>query len=370
MSTYDHNSKNIKDIDKNRDTTTLRHCDTQETHSVVSSLNYNLPALREYFSSLGEKKYHADQVFSWIHKHGQLNFDQMSNINKTLRAHLKSQTNNHIPEIAKQQQSTDGTQKWLLKLHDNHHIEMVYIPEKDRGTLCVSSQVGCTMNCLFCATGQLGFQRNLTIAEIIGQLWIAIHTAKVKVTNVVFMGMGEPLLNLENVISAADIMMDDLAYGLSKHKVTVSTCGMVAQMDHLAAMSPVSLAVSLHAPTDELRDRIMPINKKYPLKTLISACKRFFKNEHRRQISFEYILIKDFNDQIKHAKQLIKLLEGVPAKVNLIPYNPAPNLNYERPDQHTIDLFCMKLLNAGIRTMMRKTRGEDIDAACGQLAGQ
>lgn len=337
---------------------------------MINLLNFDRPALREYFHSLGEKKFHADQVFSWIHKNGFTEFTLMSNLSKSLREFLKENAEVALPAIIREQTSTDGTQKWLLKLQDNHAIEMVYIPEKDRGTLCISSQVGCGMNCLFCATGQQGISRNLTVAEIIEQLWIAIHLFHLKITNVVFMGMGEPLLNLDAVISASDIMMDDLAYGLSKYKVTVSTCGIIPMMDKLSKKSAVSLAVSLHASNDEIRNQIMPINKKYPLKDLMSACKRFFGKDHRRQISFEYILIKDFNDQPKHAKELVKLLQGIPAKVNLIPYNPVPNLSYERSPQERIDEFCRILLKSGIRTMMRKTRGADIDAACGQLAGK
>jgi 23S rRNA (adenine2503-C2)-methyltransferase len=336
----------------------------------VNLLNFDLASLRDYFLSLGEKKYHADQIFSWMHKQALLDFDQMTNISRSLRDYLKEHAEISLPTVAREQISSDGTQKWLLKLHDDLCIEMVYIPEKDRGTLCVSSQVGCAMNCFFCSTGQQGFKRNLTVAEIVGQLWIAQHQCQLKVTNVVFMGMGEPLLNLENVVAASNIMMDDLAYGLSKYKVTVSTCGIVPMMDKLAEMSEAALAVSLHAPNDEIRNQIMPINKKYPLTELITACKRFFKKETGRQISFEYILIKDFNDQPKHAKELIKLLQGVPAKVNLIPYNPVPNLPYDRPTQERVDEFCRILLKSGIRTMMRKTRGEDIDAACGQLAGK
>lgn len=341
-----------------------------EMMTKINLLDFDLAALREYFLLRGEKKYHADQIFSWIHKKAILDFDSMSNISQSLREHLKEHAKIVLPTIVREQISTDETRKWLLKLSDDQLIEMVYIPEKDRGTLCVSSQVGCAINCLFCATGQLGFKRNLTVAEIIGQLWIALHSRQLKVTNVVFMGMGEPLLNLNHVVTATNIMMDDLAYGLSKYKVTVSTCGIVPMMDKLAEMSEVALAVSLHAPNDELRNQMMPINKKYPLAELISACKRFFKKKEKRHISFEYILIKNFNDQPKHAKELVKLLRGVPAKVNLIQYNTIPNLPYEPSSQERADQFWQILSKAGIRTILRKTRGADIDAACGQLAGK
>ena len=342
----------------------------------VNLLNFNYQQMREFMSDCGEKPYRAQQLMQWIHQAGFHNFDQMSNVGKLLRERLTQIAEIRLPEITSCQQSNDGTHKWLLKLECGNCIETVYIPEAKRGTLCVSSQVGCALNCTLCSTGKQGFNRNLTTAEIIGQVWLAVRELSQqlgahdkRITNVVMMGMGEPLLNYDNVICAMDIMMDDFAYGLSKRRVTLSTSGVIPEMERLREQSPVSLAVSLHAPTDALRDELVPINKKYPLAQLMEICKRYFKDEPKRVVTFEYVMLKGVNDQPEHAAQLIKLLQNVPAKVNLIPFNPFPLTQYERSSQATIDSFRDQLVRKGINTITRKTRGDDIDAACGQLAG-
>ncbi|HAT8720005.1 TPA: 23S rRNA (adenine(2503)-C(2))-methyltransferase RlmN [Legionella pneumophila] len=343
----------------------------------VNLLNYNYSQLRELLMAWDEKPFRAQQLFQWIHQVGISDFAQMTNLGKVLRSKLSQLACVDLPEIVACQKSADGTHKWLLKLECGNCIETVFIPEANRGTLCVSSQVGCALNCSFCSTAKQGFNRNLSTAEIIGQVWLAarelsdnhgIHDKKI--TNVVMMGMGEPLLNFDNVVSAMNIMMDDLAYGLSKRRVTLSTSGVLPEMERLREVSPVALAVSLHAPTDELRNELVPINKKYPLSQLISLCKRYFKDEPRRKVTFEYVMLKGVNDQPEHASQLIKLLHNVPAKVNLIPFNPFPLTQYQRSSQETIDAFREKLMKHGINTITRKTRGDDIDAACGQLAGE
>lgn len=334
----------------------------------VNLLDFDRKSLAEYFSTQGEKTFRATQLFQWIHHFGITDFDQMSNLSKPLREKLANTTVMEFPEIVTEQLSKDGTRKWVLKLKDNNCIEMVFIPEDDRGTLCVSSQVGCALNCSFCSTGKQGFSRNLSTAEIISQVWIA--SRKESVTNIVMMGMGEPLLNFDNVVKAMDIMMDDFGYGLSKRRVTLSTSGIIPAMKALSEISDVSLAVSLHAPTDELRDILVPINKKYPLSELMAACKTFFEDEPRRKITFEYVMLENINDKKQHAEQLIRLLQDVPAKVNLIPFNPFPYTQYKRSSQSTIDNFRDILKRAGLITVTRKTRGEDIDAACGQLVGK
>lgn len=331
-------------------------------------LNFDRIKMREYLVSLNEKLFRADQLLKWIHKHGLQNFDQMTNLSKKLRAYLNEHAIILPPKIIKQQTSIDGTVKWLLKLEDDYHIEMVFIPEKTRGTLCISSQVGCPLKCKFCFTGKLGFKRNLTAAEITGQVWLAAR--KFKLTNIVLMGMGEPLLNFNNVIIATNLFMDDLAYGLSKYRVTLSTAGIIPEIEKLSKISDIALAISLHAPNDKLRDQLVPINKKYPLKELMRVCKNYFPKKSRRKISFEYILIKSINDKPEHAKQLVKLLQGVPAKVNLIPCNAKPGSDYQCSTVEAREIFRDILIKAGIQTITRKTRGIDIDAACGQLAGK
>ncbi len=343
----------------------------------INLLNYNYQQLRELLVAWDEKPFRAQQLIQWIHQVGLRDFSQMTNLGKALKEKLSRLAFVGLPEIVVRQKSTDGTHKWLLKLDCGNSIETVYIPEANRGTLCVSSQVGCALNCSFCSTAKQGFNRNLSTAEIIGQVWLAVRelslsngTHDKRVTNVVMMGMGEPLLNFDNVVSAMNIMMDDFSYGLSKRRVTLSTSGVLPDLERLREVSPVALAVSLHAPNDELRNELVPINKKYPLAQLMALCKRYFKDEPRRKVTFEYVMLKDVNDQPEHATQLIKLLKDVPAKVNLIPFNPFPMTEYQRSSQKTIDAFRDKLLQNGINTITRKTRGDDIDAACGQLAGE
>ncbi len=333
-------------------------------------------ALKTFFAGIGEKPFRASQILQWVHRYGMDDFEAMSNLSKALRVRLGEVAEIRGPEIALDQVAADGTRKWLLRLADGNCIETVYIPEAERGTLCVSSQVGCTLNCAFCATGHQGFNRNLEIDEIIGQLWVANRllgqdpNGERVVTNVVMMGMGEPLLNFDNVIAAMKLMLDDNAYGLSKRRVTLSTAGMVPMLDRLRAECPVSLAVSLHAPDDTLRNELVPLNRKYPIAMLLEACKRYVEGDSRRRVTFEYIMLAGVNDSVAHARQLVKLLEGVPAKVNLIPYNPFPQGRYQRSDGATIDRFREILTRANLTTITRKTRGDDIDAACGQLAGR
>lgn len=343
----------------------------------INLLGLDRKALEDFFVALGEKPYRAQQVLKWIHLNGTQDFHAMTNLSKALREKIIEIADIHPPEIAYESTAPDGTHKWVLRLADGNCIETVFIPEVTRGTLCVSSQVGCTLNCDFCSTGKQGFNRNLTAAEIIGQVWIAVRSLSKQngihdhaVTNVVMMGMGEPLLNFDNVVSAMDIMLDDFAYGLSKRRVTLSTAGVVPMMYKLRKVSDVALAVSLHAPNDELRNILVPLNKKYPLKDLMTVCQEFFNDEKRRYVTMEYVMLSGINDTPEHAKQLIKLLKNIRAKVNLIPFNPFPNTIYKRSDDATINRFRETLLNAGINTITRKTRGDRIDAACGQLVGQ
>ncbi|MDI1351352.1 MAG: 23S rRNA (adenine(2503)-C(2))-methyltransferase RlmN [bacterium] len=347
------------------------------TDKKVNLLNYNYQQLRELLTLWGEKPFRAQQLMQWIHQTGLNDFTQMTNLGKALKEKLSQLSVITLPEIVTCQKSADGTHKWLLKLDCGNCIETVFIPEANRGTLCVSSQVGCALNCSFCSTAKQGFNRNLSTAEIIGQVWIAVRELSLengvhdkRVTNVVMMGMGEPLLNFDNVVAAMNIMMDDFAYGLSKRRVTLSTSGVLPDLERLREVSPVALAVSLHAPNDELRNELVPINKKYPLVQLMALCKKYFENEPRRKVTFEYVMLKGVNDQLEHANQLIKLLKDVPSKVNLIPFNPFPMTQYERSSQKAIDAFRDRLISNGINTITRKTRGDDIDAACGQLAGE
>lgn len=347
------------------------------TDQKVNLLNYNYQQMRELLTQWGEKPFRAQQLIQWIHQTGLSDFTQMTNIGKALIEKLSRIAYIGLPEIVTCQKSNDGTHKWLLKLDCGNCIETVFIPESNRGTLCVSSQVGCALNCSFCSTAKQGFNRNLTTAEIIGQVWLAARELSLtkgvhdqRITNVVMMGMGEPLLNFDNVVAAMDLMMDDFAYGLSKRRVTLSTSGVLPDLERLKEVSPVALAVSLHAPNDELRNELVPINKKYPLAQLMALCKSYFKDEPRRKVTFEYVMLKGVNDQPEHAVQLIKLLKDVPSKVNLIPFNPFPMTQYQRSSQEAIDAFRDRLIKNGINTITRKTRGDDIDAACGQLAGE
>jgi len=342
----------------------------------VNLLGLDRNGLEAFFTELGEKPFRATQMLKWIYQFGVDDFDAMTNLSKSLREQLKECAEIRVPEIVTEQNSADGTSKWLLRLDSGNCVEAVFIPEADRGTLCVSSQIGCALECSFCSTGQQGFNRNLSTAEIIAQLWVANRAMQVrprddrKISNVVMMGMGEPLLNFDNVVRAMNLMMDDNAYGLSKRRVTLSTAGVVPALHRLKQVSDVSLAVSLHAPNDELRNQLVPLNRKYPIKELLEACKAYVEGEARRRITFEYVMLKDVNDQAEHARQLIKILKGIPAKINLIPFNPFPNNNYECSERASIDRFRDILMQAGIVTVTRKTRGDDIDAACGQLAGK
>lgn len=345
--------------------------------SLKNLLDFDQEGLQLFFQELGEKPYRAQQILKWIHQVGIKDIDMMSNLSKSLRIKLKSIAQIALPEIVFEQLSEDGTKKWLLRLNDGNCIESVFIPEINRGTLCVSSQVGCALNCSFCSTAQQGFNRNLTVAEIIGQVWLAVrnlsggslrhdHT----ISNIVMMGMGEPLLNFDNVVKAMNLMMDDFAYGFSKRRVTLSTSGIVPGLQRLSEISEVALAISLHAPNDELRNRLVPINKKYPLAELLEVCRNYFKGDNRRRITMEYVMLEGVNDQPEHARQLIKILQGIPVKVNLIPFNPFPNTIYSRSSFPVIENFKNILVKAGLNTITRKTRGEDIDAACGQLVGR
>jgi len=338
-------------------------------------LAFSRTQLRQFLLNLGEKPFRADQLIQWIHQYGITDFDQMSNLSKTLRQKLAEVSQVKPLEVVLDKDALDDTRKWLLRLYDGNCIETVYIPERGRGTLCVSSQVGCALNCSFCSTATQGFNRNLDVAEIIGQVWHAARALEQegrgrKVTNVVMMGMGEPLLNYDNVIAAMDLMLDDFAYNLSKYRVTLSTSGVVPAMKQLKLDSPVALAVSLHAPNDVLRNQLVPINKKYPIAELLDVCRDYFPHGGRRKVTFEYVMLSGVNDSISHAKQLARVLEGVPAKVNLIPFNPFPQAGYERSKPEVIVAYSQVLIKAGLVATIRKTRGEDMDAACGQLVGE
>ncbi|MFC3816334.1 23S rRNA (adenine(2503)-C(2))-methyltransferase RlmN [Lysobacter sp. GCM10012299] len=342
-------------------------------------------SLERFFEeSLGEKKFRAHQVMKWIHHRYVTDFNDMTDLGKVLRAKLEQHAVVQVPQVVFDKASTDGTHKWLLGMDPKNAIETVFIPDKGRGTLCVSSQVGCALNCTFCSTATQGFNRNLSTAEIIGQVWVAArHLGNVphqqrKLTNVVMMGMGEPLANFENVVRAMSIMRDDLGYGLANKRVTLSTAGMVPMIDRLGEESDVSLAVSLHAPNDELRNELVPLNKKYPIEQLMEACVRYALRKRGSSVTFEYTLMKGVNDQPQHARQLVRLLRQFDnavqmkdaAKVNLIPFNPFPGTRFERPDEVAIRAFQKLLNDAGMIAPVRRTRGDDIDAACGQLKGQ
>lgn len=340
----------------------------------INLLNYDRLALRDYFTTLGEKPFRGDQVFQWIHQYGCDDIMAMTNISQALRKRLAEQAIVAAPEVALHQVSHDGTQKWLFRLFCGNCVETVFIPETHRGTLCVSSQVGCGLNCTFCATGKQGFNRNLSVAEIIGQVFAAYKALRTAdnlrpITNIVMMGMGEPLLNTQHVISALNMMLDDLGYGLSKRRVTVSTSGLVPQMQELADAVDVALAVSLHAPNDTLRDVLVPINRKYPLADLMSACKAFYPVGSRQVVTFEYVMLRDVNDTPAHAKELAALLKTVPSKLNLIPFNPYPGTSYACSSAERINRFQKILTDSGVIVTVRKTRGDDIAAACGQLTG-
>lgn len=339
----------------------------------LNLLDLDRRAMEGFFAELGEKPFRATQLIKWIHQRRVADFDAMTDLSKALRAKLSEICEIRLPRAVFDQQSTDGTRKWLLSLDGGNAIETVFIPEPNRGTLCVSSQVGCALECSFCSTATQGFNRNLSVAEIIGQLRFATATLAeegLSVTNVVFMGMGEPLLNFNNVVAAASLMTDDDAYGLSKRRVTISTSGVVPALYRLAEATDVSLAVSLHAPVDELRNELVPLNKKYPIAELLPACRNYIADKPHRSITWEYVMLDGVNDHDEHARQLAKLLAGIPSKINLIPFNPFPGSRYRRSTPERIQRFARILQEAGYVATTRKTRGEDIDGACGQLVGR
>ena len=347
--------------------------------SKVNLLGMTRAQLESFFTEIGEKKFRAQQVMKWIHHQGVRDFQEMTNLGKALRDRLSQMAEITPPIIDSQQDSVDGTRKWAIKVEGGALVEAVLIPEGDRATLCVSSQVGCSLDCKFCSTGKQGFQRDLTSAEIIGQVWLAIDSydgwqaGKGRVvTNVVMMGMGEPLLNFDNVVSSMELMCDDLAYGLSKRKVTLSTSGVVPALDQLADLSDVSLAISLHAPNDTIRDQIVPINKRYPIAKLLSSARAYIdaQTDKKRVVTIEYTLLAGVNDQVEHARELAQLLDGYPCKINLIPFNDFPNSGFKRPSGNAVSRFWKVLMEAGFIVTVRTTRGDDIDAACGQLVGE
>lgn len=339
-------------------------------------LGLDRKGLEAFFTDIGEKSFRAQQVMKWIHQKGVDQFAQMSNVSRALRERLAEVAEITPPTVAEQLESKDGTVKWRMKLACGNSVETVYIPEPERATLCISSQVGCQLNCSFCSTGRQGFNRNLTTDEIIGQIWLANKLLPAKynyhraVTNVVMMGMGEPLLNFPALAPALNIMLDDLAYGLSKRRVTVSTAGLVPGIDKLRQTVPVALAISLHAPNDALRNQLVPLNKKYPIKQLMDACHRYLELDAARRITVEYTLIAGINDSPALAIELAELVSDLPCKVNLIPFNPFPGSGYSKPTASTMRDFQKILMDRGIMTMTRKTRGDDIYAACGQLSGE
>ncbi|WP_419148573.1 bifunctional tRNA (adenosine(37)-C2)-methyltransferase TrmG/ribosomal RNA large subunit methyltransferase RlmN [Pseudoalteromonas 'SMAR'] len=348
------------------------------TEKKINLLDLNREGMRELFASYGEKPFRADQVMKWIYHFGVDNFDDMSNLNKKLRARLQAECEIKAPEISVKQQASDGTIKYALLLEGGQEVETVWIPEKDRATLCVSSQVGCALECTFCSTAQQGFNRNLKVSEIIGQVWrvatdIGLQngdSTKRPITNVVMMGMGEPLLNLNNVVPAMELMMDDWAFGLSKRRVTLSTSGVVPALDILKEKIDVALAISLHAPNNPLRDVLVPINKKYPIEEFLAACRRYIDgSKANKDITIEYVMLQEVNDSTDHAHELVEVLKGTPVKINLIPFNPFPGNEYGRSSNSRIDRFSKVLQAAGLTCIVRRTRGDDIDAACGQLVG-
>ena len=345
----------------------------------VNLLEFEKNGFVQFCADMGEKPFRARQLMHWIHQSGVNDFDAMTDMAKSLREELKRACEILPPRVMSDSTAADGTRKWLLDVSAGNAIETVLIPERTRSTLCVSSQAGCALECSFCSTGRQGFNRNLTLAEIIGQLWLANRClaadgaegeAPRRVTNVVMMGMGEPLANFDNVVAALTLMLDDDAYGLSRRRVTLSTSGLVPAMDRLRDACPVALAVSLHAPNDALRDQLVPINRKYPLKQLLAACVRYIEKAPRDFVTFEYVLLEGVNDSVAQAHELAALVSRVPCKINLIPFNPFPNSGYTRSSANAVASFRDALMTAGLTVMVRKTRGDDIEAACGQLAGR
>ncbi len=354
--------------------TESEHVDTPKSNL----LGMTRSQLETLFLDMGEKKFRAAQVLKWIHARGVNDIDAMTDLSKVLREKLKGRATLDVPEVTYDATAKDGTRKWLMLMPGGSAVETVFIPEANRGTLCVSSQIGCALDCSFCSTGKQGFNRDLSAAEIISQLWVAAKALEGtserrerRITNVVFMGMGEPLLNFDHVMAAIDLMMEDNAYGISKRRVTLSTSGVVPAIRAMGDHTDCSLALSLHAPNDALRDEIVPLNKKYGIAETLQACNDYLSNlADKRQLTIEYTLINEVNDELTHARELAELLRNTPCKINLIPFNPFPNSGYERPSNNRSHRFRDELLAAGYNVTIRKTRGEDIDAACGQLVGR
>jgi 23S rRNA (adenine2503-C2)-methyltransferase len=346
------------------------------TATRINLLDLDEAGLREFFASLGEKPFRAQQVMRWIYHHQAADFETMTDLSVALRQQLQEVAEIRPPEIVMEQRSSDGTVKWLMGLPGGNAVETVFIPEPGRGTLCVSSQIGCALNCTFCSTGAQGFNRNLTTAEVIGQVWQAARAlghernGERAITNVVMMGMGEPLLNFEAVEPALKLMRDDLGFGLAARRVTVSTAGLVPGILQLRESVDVALAVSLHAPVDDLRTQLVPLNRKYPIAELMQACRSYLDGKHKRSVTFEYTLMDGINDHPEHARQLVKLLRRLPSKLNLIPFNPFPGTAYRKPAPERVARFQEIVRNGGLIATVRKTRGDDIDAACGQLVGK
>lgn len=376
---------------KMTNTVTIQAHSANDNPAKINLLGYDLAHMKAFFSEIGEKPFRAVQVLKWIHQYGVDDFDQMSNVSQALRARLKQIATISAPEIVTEQKASDGTIKWLMRLDGGNSIETVFIPEDNRGTLCVSSQVGCALDCGFCSTARQGFNRNLSSAEIIAQLWVANrmlnsydrdtqkdsavrnkqNESRKAITNVVLMGMGEPLLNFDNVVEAVHLMLDDNAYGLSKRRVTISTAGVVPALKRLREECDVSLALSLHAPNDAIREQIVPLNKKYPIQEVLEGCRHYFAGDtKKKQFTIEYVMLAGVNDSEKNAHELARLLKKLPCKINLIPFNPFPESEFTCSKMQIIKRFKDILQKAGYVTVIRKTRGEDIDAACGQLAGK
>jgi len=347
-----------------------------ETAAKTNLLGLTRSGLEAFVVAMGEKPFRARQLFKWMYKRAEGDFEAMTDLGKDFRRRLAEIADIRVPEVITEQVSADGTRKWLLRFESGQAIEMVFIPEPGRGTLCISSQVGCAMDCTFCSTARQGFNRNLDTAEIVGQVWLANRELGYSpdgdrvITNVVFMGMGEPLMNYRNVVPAAEIMMDDLGLDLSRRRVTVSTSGLVPQMIRIADETNVALAVSLHAPNDELRSQIVPVNRIHPIQDLLEACWHYVEKQNARSVTFEYVMLDGVNDKPEHARELAVLLKGRPAKVNLIPFNPFPGTQYRRSAEAAIERFRDLLLKGGVIATIRRTRGDDIDAACGQLVGR
>jgi 23S rRNA (adenine2503-C2)-methyltransferase len=348
------------------------------TADKVNLLGMSRKRMEVFFEELGEKKFRASQVIQWIHQHGVDNFEAMTNVSKALRTRLMDVAEIRGPEVVHHHQSRDGTRKWVMQMAGGNSVETVLIPDGDRATLCVSSQIGCSLDCTFCSTGKRGFNRNLSAAEIIGQVWVAMRsfmpfdrTTERPITNIVMMGMGEPLLNFDNVVDAMDLMMDDWAYSISKRRVTLSTAGVVPALDKLGKVSDVSLAISLHAANDELREKLVPLNRKYPIAELLAATRRYLAGlSDKRKATIEYTLIDGVNDQPEHARELARVLRDLPCKINLIPFNPFSESSFRRPAGESVKRFQDILSRAGYVATVRTPRGDDIDAACGQLVGQ